>query len=279
MKYLVFYSGGIGSFWATKILVDKYGKENVIALFTDTNFEDESLYTFVNQTIEHLDIDLIWLKAPYNPLELMEKQNVLYNNRMAECTKILKMRLAKSFINNRDYKILKKIYNLNELCIKGQKYLYNFDKENHIFVLGIDWTEAHRIEAPQRNWSPNKVIAPLIDDLKYDKQLVFDYMGKNNIDVPLLYKLGFNHNNCGGRCIKAGQGHWINVLKKYPERFNEMKKFENKMRIKIGDYSYLKKQTNCKKTTYTLEQLENDFKNKPEQLDLFDIGGCGCFLE
>jgi 3'-phosphoadenosine 5'-phosphosulfate sulfotransferase (PAPS reductase)/FAD synthetase len=279
MKYLVFYSGGIGSFWATKLLVDKYGKNNVIALFTDTNFEDESLYTFINETIEHLGIDIIWLKAPYNPLELMEKQNVLYNSRMAECTKILKMRLAKSFIEQRKYKVLGTIFDLKKLCYRGHKYIDSFNKLDYKLVLGIDWTEAHRIEAPKKNWFPNEVIAPLIDDMDYSKGKVFKYMKENNIQTPLLYKLGFSHNNCGARCMKAGQGHWAIVLKELPIRFNEMKEFELSMREKIGDYSYLKKTTNNVKHTYTLEQLEKTIKNKPEQIDLFARGGCGCFLE
>ncbi|WBK39939.1 phosphoadenosine phosphosulfate reductase [PinkBerry-associated phage LS06-2018-MD08] len=278
MKYLVFYSGGIGSFYATKLLVNKYGKENVVALFTDTNFEDESLYKFINQTVKHLGIDIIYLKAPYDPLELMVKENVLYNNRMANCTHYLKMRLAKAFINNRDYILLRERFNIESLIAKGKKY-YPFDKTNWTFVLGIDWTEAHRIEAPKRNWKPNEVIAPLIDDLTYDRSIALKYMRDNNIYIPMLYSLGFSHNNCGARCVKAGQGHWINVLKTLPNRFKEMKDFENMMREKIGDYSYLKITRKTIKSSYTLEQLEKDYLERPEQLDLFDIGGCGCFLE
>jgi nicotinic acid phosphoribosyltransferase len=146
-------------------------------------------------------------------------------------------------------------------------------------VLGIDWTEAHRIEAPKRNWQPNNVIAPLIDELSYDRHMALQYLKDNNIEIPLLYSLGFSHNNCGARCIKAGATHWVQVLKTLPNRFKEMKNFELMMRDKIGDYSYLKKQRNNIKGPYTLEQLENDFKDKPEQIELFNYGGCGCFLE
>jgi len=278
MKYLVFYSGGLGSFYATKVLVDKYGKDNVVALFTDTNFEDESLYKFIDQTIEHLGIDIVYLKAPFNPLELMIKENVLYNNRMANCTHYLKMRLAKAFINNRDYKLLRERYKIINLITKGKKH-YPFDKTDWTFVLGIDWSEAHRIEAPRRNWKPNNVIAPLIDNLDYDRKVALQYLKDNNIEIPLLYSLGFSHNNCGARCVKAGQGHWINVLKTLPKRFKQMKEFELMMREKIGDYSYLKISRNNIRKSYTLKQLEKDYLKRPEQLDLFDIGGCGCFLE
>lgn len=84
MKYLVSYSGGIGSFWATKKLVDKFGVKNVVAIFTDVNWEDEDLYRFIKESIKHLGIDLIYLKAPYNPKELSEIEGVMYNSIIVE---------------------------------------------------------------------------------------------------------------------------------------------------------------------------------------------------
>jgi len=282
MKYLVSYSGGIGSFWATKILVDKYGKENVVAIFCDVNWEDEDLYEFVKNTINHLGIELIYLKAPMNPLELSQKENVIYNSRMASCSKILKMRLQYSFILKRNYKVLGNIYNLQELCLSGYEYFNRLNNKDFTIALGIDWTETHRTEAIVKNWNKHNynVIFPLIDDLDYSKQKAFKYLSKNNIAIPRMYEMGFSHNNCGGRCFKGGQGHFKILYDKFPNRFLELEKFENDFRKKTNkEHTILKKQINSITKRYPLEQLRNDIINKPEQIDLFDIGTCGCFLE
>ena len=40
-----------------------------------------------------------------------------------------------------------------------------------------------------------------------------------------------------------------------------------------------KKIKNGKAETYTLKQLREDYEKDKSQIDLFDIGGCGCFSE
>jgi len=40
-------------------------------------------------------------------------------------------------------------------------------------------------------------------------------------------------------------------------------------------YSYMKKQG----LSYMLIDLENDYKLRPQQLDIFDFGTCGCFVD
>lgn len=41
----------------------------------------------------------------------------------------------------------------------------------------------------------------------------------------------------------------------------------------------MKKIRNGKAETYTLKQLREDYEKDKNQIDLFDIGGCGCFSE
>ena len=105
-------------------------------------------------------------------------------------------------------------------------------------------------------------------------------LAKIGIEVPRLYKMGFSHNNCGGFCCKAGQGHWVNVLEKMPEKFKEYEEKEHEIIKYIGkDVSMMKKIRNGKAETYTLKQLKEDYEKDKSQIDLFDIGGCGCFSE
>mgnify|MGYP003412778292 CR=1 FL=1 len=40
----------------------------------------------------------------------------------------------------------------------------------------------------------------------------------------------------------------------------------------------MKKTKNGVTKPYTLRELREDAEKKPEQIDIFDIGGCGCFV-
>lgn len=40
MKHIVSVSGGVGSYFTLKRVIDKYGKDDVIAVFMDTLAED-----------------------------------------------------------------------------------------------------------------------------------------------------------------------------------------------------------------------------------------------
>jgi hypothetical protein len=279
MKYLISFSGGLGSFWSAKKMVDQYGKNNVIALFIDVGWEDDDLYRFIHQTINVLDIKLIYVKAPYTPPELMKKENVIYNNRMANCTSILKMRLFKSILLNKDFKCLGEVFKLNTLIVKGIEFLGTLTSINYNLVMGIDYTEAHRCQPIEKNYSKYgyTVLFPLVDDKNYHRKHIYDYLTKNCIEIPKMYKLGFSHNNCGGRCVKAGQGHFKKLLEKLPDRFNELLELEKS--INNGKNTFLKKTKNNITSSYSMEALKQDIKNRPKQIDLFDIGGCGCFLE
>jgi hypothetical protein len=44
----------------------------------------------------------------------------------------------------------------------------------------------------------------------------------------------------------------------------------------IGDVKRIAK---YKKIPYTLYELRMDYENQPDQIDMFDLGGCGCYLD
>ena len=86
--------------------------------------------------------------------------------------------------------------------------------------------------------------------------------------------------NCGGFCCRAGQGHFANLLEKLPERFKEYEKQEEEMRQFLNkDVAMMKKTKNGITSPYTLRQLREDYEKDSKQIDMFDIGGCGCFVQ
>lgn len=63
MKHIVSVSGGVGSYLTLKRVIDKYGKDDVIAVFMDTLAEDGDLYRFLNDIDEKLGIEIKTIHA------------------------------------------------------------------------------------------------------------------------------------------------------------------------------------------------------------------------
>ena len=254
MKHIVSLSGGIGSYITLKRVLERFSKENVIAVFCDTLYEDGDLYRFLEDIEKKFDLKIVRLSAYKTPLQLQIEDEFIYNSRIANCSKILKSKVFNEW--------LKQNYSVND-CI-----LY----------MGIDWTEVHRCEAITKKYRPYKVEYPLCNEMLY-KQEYLDELKEDGIKIPRLYKIGLTHNNCGGRCVKAGIGHWLQLLEMDRNRFLEAENDELALQRLIGkEYTHLKRGGK----PYSLHQLRID---KERQLTIFDFeecndfGACTCFSE
>lgn len=254
IDHIVFFSGGISSFFTAKRVAEKYGKERTRLLFTDTLYEHEDLYEFLKEGAEHLDCELIWITEGRNPWEVFRDERFLGNSRFDPCSKILKRLPAQRWV--------KKNYPDPESC-----RLY----------LGLNHDEEHRLTRSKRYWLPYQVESPLMEPPFLGKDDMISQLRELGILVPELYEVGFPHNNCGGFCIKAGQAHFRNLLRVFPEKYKECEEKEQEMRDLLGrDVTILREQVKGEKRTLTLKVLrERELKD----CDLFDWGGCGCFGE
>jgi len=93
-----------------------------------------------------------------------------------------------------------------------------------------------------------------------------------------LYVLGMPHANCGGGCVKMGIGGFARLLDAMPERYAEWEANEQTMRDQLGDVSILKDRRGGTAKPLTLRALRERIESGG-QVDLFDIGGCGCFVD
>ena len=59
-----------------------------------------------------------------------------------------------------------------------------------------------------------------------------------NIELPMMYKLGYSNNNCIG-CVKGGMGYWNKIKVDFPEHFDRMAKLERFKQQKIFKDRYL----------------------------------------
>ena len=69
------------------------------------------------------------------------------------------------------------------------------------------------------------------------------------------------------------------MLKTKPELFNYHENKEQELIRNIGkDVTILRKTKNKKRYNYSLKELREDLQSKNCDIDLTDVGGCGCFV-
>jgi 3'-phosphoadenosine 5'-phosphosulfate sulfotransferase (PAPS reductase)/FAD synthetase len=91
MKYIISYSGGLGSFMAAYLCRERYGAENCVLLFADTNTEDEDLYRFVDETVAFLGIEFVRLDNDgKNIWDAFTAAKFMGNSRVDPCSRNLK---------------------------------------------------------------------------------------------------------------------------------------------------------------------------------------------
>jgi hypothetical protein len=92
--------------------------------------------------------------------------------------------------------------------------------------------------------------------------------------------LGFSHNNCGGGCVRAGQGQFKKLYETMPERFLVWEQKEQEVRDYLDkDVAILSETVAGVKRPLPLIELRKRIEDSPMLIDEFDIGGCGCFFE
>jgi len=254
-EYVVLFSGGIGSWAAARRLRDDNPLIPISLLFTDTGIEDDDLHRFLTEAAADLDSPLHRIADGRTPWELFNDENMIGNTRADLCSRVLKRDLARKWINERW-------------------------PDGTTVVMGIDWSEAHRFERAAPRWLPHTLIAPLTEPPYLSKLDMITWVRSRDIEPPRLYGMGFPHNNCGGFCVKQGQGAFIKLLEQMPDRYDEHENAESEFRARTGkDVAILRDRREGTTKPFTLRQLRQRYEDQPEQLDLLDIGGCGCMVD
>ncbi len=255
MKHIVNFSGGIGSWAAAKRVVAKHGTKDTVLLFADTMMEDEDTYRFLNEAAANVGVPLTRIADGRTPWEVFFDERYLGNSRVDPCSRVLK----------------------RELLDRWHKA--NGTPEMSIIYLGIDWTEIHRLHRLQEYPSDWTFEAPMCEEPFLDKDQMIKMAEDQGIKKQRLYEYGFPHANCGGFCIKAGQGHFIRLLQTMPERFAFHEKKEQELRTHLGkNVAILSDRRNKKKIPMTLKTLRERYEAKDPTLDYEEWGGCGCAL-
>lgn len=252
MTHVVAYSGGLSSFEVARLLVAEHGPDAVVCVFTDTATEDEDLYRFLKETITYLGCQFEHLSDGRDIWQVFTDTRFMGNSRVDPCSKMLKREVFR-------------------------KYLAAAwpDHSQVTLYYGIQEHEQHRIIALRERYAPYPVEAPLIalGTTKEQMAVTLDQIG---IAIPRLYDLGFEHNNCGGFCVKTGQRQMAHLLKVLPERYRRHEQQQEALFAEIGPHGFIRKTTKGEMHYLSLKQFR-EMLEAGEKPQLFQDGACACF--
>lgn len=99
-----------------------------------------------------------------------------------------------------------------------------FQRDGDVHCFGYHLGEEKRAKDFEIRNPTLQVEWPLIDaGLNKDNCLAL--VARAGIELPEMYLLGYEHNNCIG-CVKGGMGYWNKIRKDFPEAFERMANFE-----------------------------------------------------
>ena len=124
-------------------------------------------------------------------------------------------------------------------------------------VLGMSIVDdCDRLHRARSYWKPFNNWFPLVESPFLNKTKIIEKLRSQGVREPRLYGAGFEHNNCGGFCVKAGLGQMVHLLNTLPERYREHEKKELEFQKFIGsDVTILGETRNGERRNLTLREL------------------------
>lgn len=180
MRHIIMFSGGIGSWATARQVVHQHGAENVTLLFADVGGdhpsphvgEDADTYRFIQDAANQLGAQLVTLNAGMTIWEVFKKDRFLGNSRLANCSKYLKQKPCREWLDT------------------------NCDPADTTVYVGIDWTETHRLPAIVKAYQPFRAEAPLTEPPYASKDDLIAEAVADGLTPPRAYADGFPHSNC-----------------------------------------------------------------------------------
>lgn len=270
MKHIVNFSGGLCSFWAAMRVRERFGPDDMVLLFADTLIEDPDLYRFNEQAAELLGVPITRLTLGLTPWELFRRQGIIGNAKYPICSIYLKRELLDRWHEDNCLSAIQEL----------QETLFPDPRKACTIYLGFDWNEEHRLNALRAEKPDWRWEAPMTERPIWDKCRMRREAEALGMKIPLLYDLGFPHNNCGGRCVRAGISHWVHLYRVLPARYQEWAVEEQVTRRDLEDrgiepFSILRDRRGGDTKPLWLDDLAARIE-AGEEFPADEWGGCGC---
>jgi len=253
MTYQISFSGGMGSAVSALLAYEKDLDFNLI--FADTLIEDEDLYRFNKDIAKAVGKEIITLTDGRTPWDVYIDKRWIGNTRTAHCSTELKTKPVKAWLDK------------------------NAAPDDPL-VLGMDMSEQDRIDRAAKNWTPRPVVS-LLNKFQVWRPEFDLILNRYSIRKPRLYSQGYEHNNCGGFCCKAGLVQLERLYRTNPERYAYHEDQMERALTEIGSTArpFLRQVTDGETEYLTLKTFRQRLESGTAELPMFDVAGCGCFTD
>lgn len=211
MMIVCWWSGGVTSAVACKIAIDLFGLESCRIIMIDTRNEDDDTYRFKKDCEQWYGKEIEVIASDVYPTiqDVWHRFNSLNVATGAICSTHMKRLVRERWQKTNDYDY--------------QVFGFEFEKK-----------EFNRALSMKLNHPNSKAIFPLIM-MAYDKNACMEIVTKAGIDIPMMYQLGFNNNNCFKTgCVQGGIGYWKKMKTDFPDKFERMADLEHELTNKKG---------------------------------------------
>lgn len=197
MRTLVWFSCGSASFACLWMLRNEH---NLVVAYCDTGSEhpDNKRFLLDAELACKVKVNILKSDKYADHFDVCEKTKYINGSGGARCTVELKKRLR-----------------------------FGFEQQGDIQVFGYTSDEKHRADRLVKAYPEINAKFPLIES-KWNKQDCINLLHRLKIDVPAMYRLGYDNNNCIG-CVKGGAGYWNKIRKDFPEHYKRMAEIERKV--------------------------------------------------
>lgn len=248
--HVVMLSGGAASYLAAKRVLASQDRGDVTLLFCDTNEEDADLYRFLGDCERRLQHPVVRIADGRTVWEVFHDEGMIGNTRADLCSRILKRDLADKWVK--------------ENCA------------DPVLYFGFDFTEPHRLEGVRRAKPWARCEAPLVPEMLWKQQILAE-VEADGLTLSRAYRQGYQHDNCGGACIKMGHGGWARTLHLRPDVYARWEENERQFRARTGkDVAILRDRIGGDTKPLTLEAFRLRLQSGGF-FDTTDEGGCNCF--
>lgn len=211
--YLGWFSCGVTSAVACWLIIQKYGVENVELYYIEIKTAHPDNERFIRDCEQWFGMKIRRIKSHdfVDQFDVIEQTGYVNGQDGARCTlelkKEVRFRLEKNHVPT--------LFEPETPVIKSQ--IHGFEFSEHEINRAIDFQKEFKYTNP---------IFPLIE-AKLTKADCAAIVQSQGIELPMMYQLGYNNNNCIG-CVKGGKGYWNKIREDFPTHFDRMAKAERK---------------------------------------------------
>lgn len=200
-RVVCWFSCGAASAIATKIAIEenRTNQKELVIAYCKVQEEHDDNERFLNECESWFGQEIVILQNNHYKGSIFQvfEKNYMRTPAGSPCTRALKKQVRQKFQRVDDTHIF-------GYTIEEENRLNNFiDANNDI-----------------------EVYSPLINN-KITKENCLAMIKNAGIELPIMYKQGYPHNNCVG-CVKGGMGYWNKIRVDYPDTFHRMAALERR---------------------------------------------------